>query len=591
MPYPNEHACRLHPPGRYASFSRVKRRSASIDKTHDVIRGKKSDGSYEDQAYRYKIRNWTEAQAREHCNAHGGTFEAATPEANTAEVFTVSSAQDYTIREAMLDGRKQIVVPVVLMVEGVHTGVSGIPIFYSSDELAQHVESWNGAVVPVFHPFEGDRPVSANSPEVIESQVVGRLFHARFDQDASKLRAEIWFDEDKAMAIEPALLSIIRSGRQLEVSTGLFGDIEEASGTWNGEAYEAVMTNIRPDHLAVLPGGQGACSWADGCGVRANQATLEEPMTKAAAGQLPFGDPASISTNATGTLNAGIPAPVAAPIIDDLNAKPSPIAALRALKDLGFAWTINADVSHDSIRGKLQQIVNTFDSDQWINWVRTVFDAYFIYEARGHNPATGGYSYHLYKRDYSMGDAGVVTLGETVTEVIEETVYTPVPEMAANKRKEKDTMKKTKIDALIANTATRFVECDRPWLDSLSDEQIDKLTPAEVTPAAAPATNAAPVVAKTADEYVAAAPPEFKPLLVNALARENAAKKTLIDALLANTRNKFTKEQLEAMCTVELQKLADLGAVEVNFEGKGGGPAPAANTETVLEAPKTFEKK
>lgn len=35
--------------------------------------------------------------------------------------------------------------------------------------------------------------------------------------------------------------------------------------------FKRIARNLNPDHLALLPGGTGACSWEDGCGVRANE--------------------------------------------------------------------------------------------------------------------------------------------------------------------------------------------------------------------------------------------------------------------------------------------------------------------------------
>lgn len=77
-PFPNEHACRLHDPGKYKRFARKKRTSKG--KIYSVIYGifyKGGKRTSEDQAYRYSKESWTAAQARKHCSDHGGRFEAA----------------------------------------------------------------------------------------------------------------------------------------------------------------------------------------------------------------------------------------------------------------------------------------------------------------------------------------------------------------------------------------------------------------------------------------------------------------------------------------------------------------------------------
>jgi len=74
-PYPNEHACRLHEPGGYERFARMKRKHNG--KEFSVIIGFKKGGGSEDQAYRYPKETWSAAEAGAHCKDHKGSFEAA----------------------------------------------------------------------------------------------------------------------------------------------------------------------------------------------------------------------------------------------------------------------------------------------------------------------------------------------------------------------------------------------------------------------------------------------------------------------------------------------------------------------------------
>jgi signal peptide peptidase SppA len=81
MPYPNEHACRLRDPDdfREDSFVRVSRETDD-GRRYDVIRAELvSDGTTQDQSHRYPTDTWSEADARQHCQEHGGIkFEPAT---------------------------------------------------------------------------------------------------------------------------------------------------------------------------------------------------------------------------------------------------------------------------------------------------------------------------------------------------------------------------------------------------------------------------------------------------------------------------------------------------------------------------------
>jgi hypothetical protein len=177
-------------------------------------------------------------------------------------------ANYYAVRTELLQNKKHLVVPVVMMVEGVHEGSAGA-LFHPAEELGKYPQSWNGIPISIHHPREGDDYISCNDPSVIDFQVVGRVFNTEFKDNA--LRAEAWLDEEALQRVSPETFHLIQQGRPLEVSVGVWTDDDPVAGVWNGEEYTAIARNHRPDHLALLPEGQGACSWADGCGVRANQ--------------------------------------------------------------------------------------------------------------------------------------------------------------------------------------------------------------------------------------------------------------------------------------------------------------------------------
>lgn len=184
----------------------------------------------------------------------------------TIGLYQVKS-NNYEPRTETYMGKKHLVVPVVMMVEGVHCGSAG-PLFHSIEELGKYPASWNGIPVSIQHPEQDGQYISANSPEVLERQTVGQVFNTR--TDGNKLKAECWVDIERIMSISPEAYAYLNSKRPLEVSIGVFTDDIEADGEWNGEHYSAIATNHRPDHLALLPGGTGACSWADGAGIRIN---------------------------------------------------------------------------------------------------------------------------------------------------------------------------------------------------------------------------------------------------------------------------------------------------------------------------------
>jgi hypothetical protein len=175
----------------------------------------------------------------------------------------------YPVGRRKHQGRDHLIVPVIMMVEGVHIGSFG-PLFHSIEELGKIPESWNGRPVVINHPEVGGINVSANDPDIIDSQTVGYIYNT-YVKDNKKLAAEAWIDEEKLRLLSEEILILIQAGMPLEVSLGMFLEEELTAGDWNGEHYEAIARNLRPDHLALLPGAVGACSLADGCGLGVNK--------------------------------------------------------------------------------------------------------------------------------------------------------------------------------------------------------------------------------------------------------------------------------------------------------------------------------
>lgn len=160
------------------------------------------------------------------------------------------------------EGRDTIIVPVLMARADVVMNGSRIP----EEEL--FAASWNGVPVTVGHPESKDGFVSANAPRVLTDWAIGKIFNASVD--GGKLKGEAWIDVDRANSIDAGLVEAILAGGRMEVSTGYFCEDIAESGVLNGREYETVNRGIKPDHLAFLPNEEGACSWDDGCGVRAN---------------------------------------------------------------------------------------------------------------------------------------------------------------------------------------------------------------------------------------------------------------------------------------------------------------------------------
>jgi len=167
-----------------------------------------------------------------------------------------------------LQGNQYLVVPMVMLVEGVHAGSNG-PLLYLGEDLSKTPEIWNHKPVVVYHPQDNGVGISACSPDVLEAQGVGMIMGAKYE--GGKLKAEAWLEEDRLEKVDDRVLEALRNGEMIELSTGLYTDVESTEGDWNGEKYVAIARNYRPDHLAILPDLVGACSIAKGGGLLRNE--------------------------------------------------------------------------------------------------------------------------------------------------------------------------------------------------------------------------------------------------------------------------------------------------------------------------------
>ncbi len=174
------------------------------------------------------------------------------------------------VRREKLQGKTYLVAPLSLIVPGVLNGSKG-PLLYTKEDTEASTDLWNGIPIVNGHPTDSKgSPISARSPEVLNRSGLGFVFKAETD---NKLVAEGWFDEEQTRNVDPRILSVLESGQEMELSTGLFTDDEAASpgATHNGKAYAAIARKYRPDHLAILPDQVGACSVNDGCGLNVNK--------------------------------------------------------------------------------------------------------------------------------------------------------------------------------------------------------------------------------------------------------------------------------------------------------------------------------
>lgn len=228
-------------------------------------------------------------------NAPGGDRRGFARNAALTHVHNAEDVEPDAVRRETLNGDEWLVAPVVLVREAVLNGG-----FVPFEEIQRSAPGWNGRPVTVDHPTDANGEfTSANAPDVHEKTVVGHMFNVHTDRESRKLLGEMWIHVDRAESMgggAAKVLEILDGGDVLEVSTGYFMRAENATGTHEGDRYDAVQRDILPDHLAALPNGKGACSVADGCGAPRTQAVVADG-----------GDAIALATVATNQPDADAP--------------------------------------------------------------------------------------------------------------------------------------------------------------------------------------------------------------------------------------------------------------------------------------------
>lgn len=528
--------------------------------------------------------------------ANGAVGEPANQELKQPHHYQTRN-RDYEIRYETHQGRRHMVIPVVMMVEGVHAGSHG-PMLHLADELGRFVDTWNGIPVAVEHPSDGGHNVSANQPHIIDGQTVGRVYNAFMDE--GRLRAEAWIDEEAIRAVSPEALQYIVKGMPLEVSVGVFTDEEMITGVWGEEHYEAVARNHRPDHLALLPGGTGACSWDDGCGVRAHASKETKVMS----------DNTEVPKNLEGTMEEkGKGLTFKVTVTDDK----ATIGREDLLKAMAGQGLVAHEIGYAEIAQTIQSKLDAMDTDTRLHFLVDVFDDRFIYKVRPRmdgevpGPDSDG---SMYQRTYEVDDNDNIEFTGEPVAVTKKVEYVAMKSSEGEENMAKDVKDHQehvpccpeKVEMLIQNELTSFGEGDREILGTLKEAVVDKMLAdadsfqanidalkadveklkadsekAETEKAGAePQMNKEQAIQvleehlKDPDKFLALLPPKTKATMEHGLKLYETERKDKIAHILANTNEGvFSEEKLEAMSDQMLDDLVKAIKAPASYAGMG----------------------
>lgn len=450
------------------------------------------------------------------------------------------------VRHDRMQGRDYIVAPMVMLTEGVHVGSLGAKL-YPEKEISKAAATWNHKPVVIYHPQRNGEYISACEPDVLTARSVGMVLNCKWDKSAKKLRAEAWMEASRVSAIDDRVLSALQKDSTMEVSTGLYSDDKPEPGEWEGEKYDLIAMNHRPDHLAILPDQVGACSREDGAGLL---------VVNVSDDQVESVEKAIVANNAEAKV---------VEIHEDF-------AVLSSLDKLYVQAYNTADgkIHLDGEPVEVNRLYQTTDGTVLgANNKESDMDKEKIVDGLIANKAT---QYDKADKEWLM------TLNEDQLKKME-----PATEATPGGDGDGDDKNKNKDGEGDDSGKTPEVNSDgSPKV--LKDPEQGKQT-----------TNQAPTV----EEYIANAPAEMQGALTAMMQSHDAEKHRLISTITANKDNQFTEDYLKTLGVETLKGIAALAkpaAQTANFSGAGGAPPViSANNvpeQTALVAPTcNFKKK
>jgi len=501
------------------------------------------------------------------------------------------------VRHERLHDRDYLVAPLAMLTEGVHKG-SGGALLYKADECKRAIPAWNMKPIVVYHPEINGRGVSACDPDILERQQIGMLMNTRWD---NKLRSEAWIDEARARTVDDRVLRALEENKMMEVSTGLFTDNVGEPGEWSGEAYVAVATNHQPDHLALLPDKVGACSIADGAGLlqlnsAISHANINSALQRALSSHIktsgtfiPWiqdvysdffiydpGDSKLYKQVHTITNGAEV----------ELIGEPEEVVRVTEYRTVAGKFVGNAAAT--KIEGGVEYPAAAYayvpDPETPSTWKLRLWET----PEKKETAAQVGRAVAAIGKGFRGQKAQIPSdMMKSVKEKIRaawkrtnpDKEEGEMPSVLRNERKTKTMDKKMLVTALIANEQTRWSEEDRDGLMTLEEDALEKMLPVEEPEAKEEVKEVKEVEQKdgdsevgrplTMEQYVAAAPPEYRDVLENGLAVYREQKDALIAAVVENKANQFSKEFLQTKGLKELQALAALATADAPQQSRG----------------------
>ena len=445
----------------------------------------------------------------------------------------IMNIQPELVRNDKMMGKNYTVVPMVMMVEGVLDGNCG-PIMYPYDAMSEVPHIWNNKPVVVYHPNSNGSYGSACTPEELTVRGIGVMMNTSAKDN--KLVSEAWIDMDRAELVDKRVVEAINKKTVMELSTGLYMNIEEIDGEWNGKKYIGMASNFRPDHLAVLPDMEGACSIKDGAGfIRVNM----------------------------------------------------------RFKDIN----IDNGLGHNDIRSQLSKLVRLEDGNDEYSWVEDVKDGQVIFERgdklfkQAFTVESDGNTLKLVGEPVEVVRIMIYELvkneakGNSMDKESKEKVVNGIISNENTRWTEED---RSTLLALNDDALLKMV----PVIKDIEPVKIQNAAvegAAEIKPKV-PTT-------MTVNEHIASLPKEIQEVLNHGLATYNEKRNSLVATIIANKLNTFSEDFLKSKDIKELEALARFCTpvenaqlnIDSRFDYSGQAPVVTNTNEEPLSLPSTVK--
>lgn len=445
-------------------------------------------------------------------------------------------------------GEDYIVVPMTMLVEGVLSGSKG-PYYYPAEVVQSDPSVWDAMPIVLNHPMVNGQHVTARHPDILEKYGLGQVFNSNVND--SKLGAYAYLNVRRMKGLQPSLYDRVMNKEPVELSTGLIRvTTDENPGVFNGKEYIGSISSYVPDHLAILPYDKGACSNEDGCGL--------------------FNKDTDISN----------------------------VSILDKIKKL-LGFEIKEQKGMNEIQDDLLALVKDTSSGYDYTWIVNVYADHFIYCD----------DQKYYKQSFTISDDNVVSLVGDRTEVQRTVVYNQ------NSEEADDTPEGGSSDIVTSNdgeppmanltpdqrkklieTITANCKCQESKESVFTNEELEKFSDAQLTLVAntskkkeatspEPETKTTPVTNEVdQNEWRKGVPQNILDMIDNHVERDTQHKNALVERIVANERNEYSKDELSGKTVSELEKIDRMvnGAQQQgNGQPQYFGPGPGSFGGTV----------